>query len=249
MNRAYISLIRGLREKKNRLETGFFMAEGKKIVKEMLFSHFSLEMMFLLENSDFLKNDIDKIPRDKISIIDEKYLSRISLLKTPDTVLAIFKIPSDKEISIGNNELILALDGINNPSNLGAIIRVCDWFGIKKILCSENTVDVYNPKVIQSSMASIIRVDVHYTNLLEFLSDKKEDVFISSLDGENIYNAKLPSSGILIMGNESVGVSKDLSRLSNNRVSIPKFGMKKIDSLNVAVATGILLSEFRRKNN
>ena len=166
-------------------------------------------------------------------------------MTTPNTCLAIFKIP--KAVAYEQNGLILALDDVRDPGNLGTIIRLCDWFGIKTLFCSEESVDVYNPKVVQATMGSISRVNVVYGNLEQFLTAAKLPIFGTFMDGSIIYKEKLPTEGIIVMGNEANGISKPIENLVSKRITIPRFGdLQATESLNVATATAIILSEFKR---
>jgi TrmH family RNA methyltransferase len=166
-------------------------------------------------------------------------------LSTPNSCLAIFKIPEEKQIV--DSGLIIALDDIRDPGNLGTILRLCDWFGIKQVVCSKETVDIYNPKVVQATMGSITRVHVAYVDLVEYISKTNLPVFGTFMDGENVYNSNLPQEGIIVMGNEANGISEGIEKLIKNRISIPRFGdLQKTESLNVATATAIILSEFKR---
>jgi TrmH family RNA methyltransferase len=177
--------------------------------------------------------------------IDEKELKKITALATPNTCLAVFKIPSEKKII--ESGLILALDSIRDPGNLGTILRLCDWFGIGQLICSKETVDIYNPKVVQATMGSIARVNVNYIDLETFINQTQLAVFGTFMNGTNIYKTNLPQEGIIIMGNEANGISREIEKLIKNRLTIPRFGtLQKTESLNVATATAIVLSEFRR---
>ena len=159
--------------------------------------------------------------------------------------MAIFKIPESKPID--NSGLIVALDSIRDPGNLGTIIRLCDWFGVKELICSKETVDCFNPKVIQATMGSITRVNVSYMNLVPFLRGIETSVFGAFMEGENVYHKTLPKTGVLVMGNEANGVSKEVEAVITEKISIPRFGdLQATESLNVATATAILLSEFSR---
>ena len=158
--------------------------------------------------------------------------------------MAIFKFPDIKPID--DREWILALDDIRDPGNLGTIIRLCDWFGIQHLVCSENTVDCFNPKVLQATMGSIARVNMVYTDLLQFITDYKGLVYGTFMDGEPVYNIKLPQKGILVMGNEANGISNEIKNKVDKKISIPQFGGKQTESLNVATAAAIFLNEIRR---
>lgn len=228
-----------MQQKKYRKQHQLFFAEGKKVIQELLEAKYELYILFST-NSDFLSVD-----KNKIHTINENELKKISALTTPNDSLAVFKIPNDKEIQLKG--LVLALDAIRDPGNLGTIIRLCDWFGITTLLCSEETVDVYNPKVIQATMGSISRVNIVYVDLLETLSNTILPILGTFMDGENIYQQKLPEEGIVVMGNEANGISKAIESLINKRISIPRFGtLQQTESLNVATATAIILSEFKR---
>jgi TrmH family RNA methyltransferase len=191
------------------------------------------------------QKDFEEISNDKRTIIAESDLKRMSALATPNSCLALFKIPSEKKIIASG--LILALDSIRDPGNLGTILRLCDWFGIGQLICSKETVDIYNPKVVQATMGSIARVNVNYVDLESYIGQTKMPVFGTFMDGDNIYKTNLPQEGIIIMGNEANGISPELEKLAKNRLAIPRFGnLQKTESLNVATATAIILSEFRR---
>lgn len=232
-----LKLVTSLSQKKYRQKHKLFVAEGVKVVNELLNSSFELDQLFATEDFDTQNKNCQ--------IISNEELRKISSLKTPNKVLGIFKIPAEKEIS--NKGLILVLDDINDPGNLGTIIRLCDWFGITTLVCSNETVDCYNQKVVQSSMGSLTRLAIKYLNLKEYLSNKELPTFIADMDGENVYKKELPKEAVLIMGNEANGVSDEIKSLIKHKISIPRFGnLQETDSLNVATATAILLSEFRR---
>jgi TrmH family RNA methyltransferase len=234
-----IKLITSLQQKKYRNQEQLFIAEGIKVVQELLNSNFELQDLFTT------KNDFLTVSKNKVHAISEAELKKISALTTPNTCLAVFKIPKAKEII--EKGLIVALDDVRDPGNLGTIIRLCDWFGIETLFCSEESVDVYNPKVVQATMGSISRVNVVYGNLEAFLSQTKLPVFGTFMDGKNIYQEKLPKEGIIIMGNEANGISSSVEKLVSERIAIPRFGNLQVtESLNVATATAIILSEFKR---
>ena len=186
------------------------------------------------------KNEFD-VPVHSIS---EQELKRISNYKSPNVALAVFRIPEQTDIM--EKGLILALDDVRDPGNLGTIIRLCDWFGIEQLVCSNETVDCYNPKVVQATMGSLTRVKVLYTDLNQFIAETSLPTFGTFMDGESIYKASLPGEGVIIMGNEANGISKDIQDLVHSKIGIPRFGnLKAIESLNVAAATAIILSAFR----
>ena len=235
-----IKLITSLQQKKYRKQEQLFFAEGVKVVQELLHSNFELQDLFTT------KQDFLTVPKNKVHAISEVELKKISALTTPNTCLAVFKIPKVKEMV--EKGLIVALDDVRDPGNLGTIIRLCDWFGIETLFCSEESVDIYNPKVVQATMGSISRVNVVYGNLETFLSQTKLPVFGTFMDGKNIYQEELPKEGIIIMGNEANGISTSVEKLVSERIAIPRFGNLQVtESLNVATATAIILSEFKRK--
>ena len=236
-----IKLIQSLSQKKYRLKHQLFMAEGVKVVNELMHSSFEIYQLFATD--DFNCEDFQgkRIP------ITEADLKKISQLKTPNEVVGLFKIPEQKPIKSAG--VTVVLDAINDPGNLGTIIRLCDWFGVSQLVCSEDTVDCYNPKVVQASMGSLPRIAIHYTNLKTYLQQSNLPIFMADMDGENVYKTKLPQEAILIMGNEANGVSDAIKQLVNQIISIPRFGeIQLTESLNVATATAILLSEFKRGN-
>ncbi|MEO0046142.1 MAG: rRNA (guanosine-2-O-)-methyltransferase RlmB [Bacteroidota bacterium] len=236
-----IKLITSLQHKKYRIEHQLFIAEGVKVIQELLQSNIVLEHLFETES---IFDAIDSSQKTRVKEVDMK---RISALVSPSSCLAIFKIP--KESNIEEKGLIVALDDIRDPGNLGTIIRLCDWFGVKQLVCSKETVDVYNPKVIQATMGSITRVSVNYNDLNEFIAQTSLPVFGTFMDGKNIYKEILPADGILIFGNEANGISPSLEKIIKNRIAIPRFGdVQQTESLNVATATAICLSEFRRNS-
>ena len=235
-----IKLITSLQQKKYRKQEQLFFAEGVKVVQELLHSNFELQDLFTT------KQDFLTVPKNKVHAISEAELKKISALTTPNTCLAVFKIPKAKQMV--EKGLIVALDDVRDPGNLGTIIRLCDWFGIETLFCSEESVDIYNPKVVQATMGSISRVNVVYGNLETFLSQTKLPVFGTFMDGKNIYQEELPKEGIIIMGNEANGISTSVEKLVSERIAIPRFGNLQVtESLNVATATAIILSEFKRK--
>ncbi|SRR6056297_371598 len=244
-----IKFINSLKKKKFRTSEKLFIAEGEKIVNELLNSSYQIHSIFSTEQ--FLKKYNLK-ENDYIFKINHSDLRKISTLQTPNQVLALIKTPEAKfKINDIKDDLTLALSDINDPGNLGTIIRIADWFGITKIICSEDTVDAYNPKVIQSSMGSISRVSIYYKNLKEFIKKVKEEtelnIYGTTLSGENIYSTTLKSNSIVVLGSESHGISEELIPLLTKQIRIPKFSKDAaIDSLNVSIATGIICAEIRK---
>ncbi|WP_378182945.1 TrmH family RNA methyltransferase [Aquimarina sp. SS2-1] len=234
-------LIHSLHQKKYRKQHGLFVAEGKKVISEFLDAGLKLHSLFASDASYF------ETSSHHTFIVTEAELKSISFLSTPQVALAIFYIPETKPVN--NTGLILALDDVRDPGNLGTIIRLCDWFGITDLICSEKTVDCYNPKVIQATMGSVTRVNIIYTDLHKFLINRKEEipVYGTFMDGQTIYQQKLSDQGVIIMGNEANGVSPEIEQLVSKRIAIPRFGkIQKTESLNVATAAAIILNEFRR---
>ena len=234
-----IKFISSLHLKKNRIASQLFLAEGVKVIQELLNSNFILEHLYCTEPL------FDTVQPDLKSIISESELKKISALTKPNNCLAVFKIPASMPIE--EKGLILALDDIRDPGNLGTILRLCDWFGISQVICSEQTVDLYNPKVVQATMGSISRVNVSYVDLKSFIQNSSLPIFGTFMDGSNIYKENLPNEAIVIMGNEANGISQEIENSIKNRLTIPRFGdLQLTESLNVATATAIILSEFRR---
>ncbi|MFT7049583.1 MAG: TrmH family RNA methyltransferase [Psychroserpens sp.] len=242
LTKSHIKLITSLNQKKFRQQQQLFVVEGIKGVKEFLNSEFKLHLLF----------STDAIFDAETILVSEKELQKISGLKSPNIAVAIFNIPTilsnaQEKKNSGSNGLIVALDDVRDPGNLGTIIRLCDWFGIKNLVCSNATVDCYNSKVVQATMGSLARVDIEYTDLETYIKGYKHDVFGTFMDGDEIYSKNLPDCGMIVMGNEANGISESIEKLITKKLSIPKFGdLKATESLNVATATAIVLSEFKR---
>ena len=231
-----IKFIKGLSSKKNRIEHQCFIVEGEKSVLELLMSDFEIIDLYAVDSfikeSDFAE----------ITLITNNELAQISSLKSPNKVLAVVKIP--QAIEANRKGVIIVLDSVNDPGNLGTIIRLCDWFGVQQIICSEDTVDMYNPKVVQASMGSLFRTNIFYTSLKNYLKEVETPIFGTFTDGSNIKSLdKLPEDVHLIFGNESIGISEEVTSLVTNRVAVKNIGLKT-ESLNVAMATAIFLHEF-----
>ena len=248
LSKARIKKIQQLHQKKYREQERLFIAEGPKIVNDLLRSKFGVKEVF--ETSEFSKVSAGY----PVTAVTEKELSSLSALSTPNQVLAIFDIPETKpDIGSMKKELILALDDIRDPGNLGTILRVADWFGITHVLCSHTCVDVFNPKVVQATMGSIARVNVHYVSLEDVLN-RFTPVYAAVMDGKNIYSEELSAKGTILIGNESRGVSTNLLKHVTHRLTIPSFPKagtleknEGADSLNAAIAAAVICSEFRRR--
>lgn len=241
-----IKYIRSLELKKNRNKEGKFVAEGFKVVDDLL----ALQPADLIVAIQEWLHGKHLAAQTEVIEVTEEELKKVSFLQHPQQVLAVFRQAQDGDFSINTQELSLALDGVQDPGNLGTIIRIADWFGITHIYCSQDTADVYNPKVVQATMGSIARVKVEYGNLLALVESLPADVPVygTLLDGDNIYQQQLENRGLIVMGNEGKGISPALAKKVNRRLLIPNFpeGRATADSLNVAIATAITCSEFRR---
>ena len=241
-----IKYIRSLELKKNRNKEGKFVAEGFKVVDDLL----ALQPADLIVATQEWLHGKHFAAQTEVIEVTEEELKKVSFLQHPQQVLAVFRQDTGSDYSINTNELNLALDGVQDPGNLGTIIRIADWFGITHIYCSQDTADVYNPKVVQATMGSIARVKVEYGDLLGLVESLPDDVPIygTLLDGDNIYQQTLENRGLIVMGNEGKGISPALAKKVNHKLLIPNFpeGRATADSLNVAIATAITCSEFRR---
>lgn len=231
-----IKLVKSLRLKKNRIQSGFFIAEGEKIVDELIES--DLYMVNIFSVSEKYKNLGNYVS------INSAQLKQISNLKSPNNVLGVFKIPTNPEIDFNSN--IVALEAINDPGNLGTIIRLCDWFGIKDIICSNNSVDCYNPKVIQSSMGSIGRVRISYMDFEDLLANTNYSSVAADLTGVKLNNYSFSKNQIIFFGSESNGFSEKLSSGLKNKITIERFN-NNVESLNLASSVAIVLSELNNQ--
>ena len=243
-----IKYIHSLELKKIRKQEKVFLAEGHKLVEELLGR---FKCRFLVATSEWLTQNNPSVYVEEIHEVSEEELAKASLQKSPQQVLAVFEKPNDYyDKELFNNSLCLALDDVQDPGNLGTILRIADWFGIEHIFCSPNTVDVYSPKAIQATMGAIARVQVHYTPLMELITSLNNiPIYGTFLDGENIYSQSLSNNGIIIMGNEGNGISREIEKLVNRKLFIPNYPKERStsESLNVAIATAITCAEFRRK--
>lgn len=249
LSRNDISTIKSLQQKKFRTQSGMFVAEGPKLVGD-LSGHFHCRLLAATEE---WSNQHKGFKADRVECVSRQELEKASLLTTPQDVIACFDIPRhglDLKALAADN-LVLALDNIQDPGNLGTIARIADWFGIRDIVCSKGTADIYNPKAVQATMGALARVRFHYVNLEKELSELPRDiaVFGTFLDGRNMYReGKLDGNGIIVMGNEGNGISPEIEQHVSQRLFIPNWpeGAKTSESLNVAVATAVICAEFRR---
>jgi TrmH family RNA methyltransferase len=245
ISKSQISFIKSLHQKKIRKEHGLFIVEGLKSIQEFINSEYVVDSVYCTEN---LMPKLDNLSRKIKPVgITESELSRISALSTPQAILAVVQIPKQTNLNIKKRDgsFILALDGVQDPGNLGTIIRTADWFGLNTILCSKDTAEVYNPKVVQASMGSLSRVNIIYTDLGDVFSKINIPVYGALLDGKSIYETDFGQQGIILLGNEGNGISEDLIEKINYPITIPRYG--KAESLNVAISASIFCSELRRK--
>lgn len=232
-----IKLVVSLKQKKYRSQHGLFVVEGEKVVNELLLSGVKPFKVFV--------DEVDKQGSFKdAELVSSKVLKQMSSLTHPNGVLGVFHMVETEGEPI--QDWVVVLDAVRDPGNLGTIIRLCDWFGIKQLICSQDTVDCYNPKVLQATMGSISRVNVVYLDLEEYLSSTDFPIYGAYMDGESVYSSSLQGKGVLVMGNEANGISEEVGRFITKRISIPQFGASTTESLNVATATAILLNEIRR---
>jgi len=246
LSKKIVKYIQSLSHKKLREQGNAFIAEGPKVVAEFL-SGENFNCKILCASGDWLisnKNLLKKILPENISEIDEISLQKISFLKTPNKVVAVFEKKLYGKIPQIENKLSLMLDDIQDPGNLGTIIRIADWFVIENIICSENCVDCYNPKVVQATMGSLVHVDVLYTSLIPFIETHKNiSVYAAALSGTPLPEFNKIDKGILLVGNESKGISEELLKKATQKIAIPKYG--NAESLNAAVATGIIVAHLK----
>jgi len=236
LSKNQVKLIQKLHQKKYRNELNLFIVEGKKSINEFLQAGYTPQLLIATEAFT------TSVPQHLITPVSKDELRKVSALQNPDEGLAVFEQPKHKGIL--QEGVIVALDNVQDPGNLGTIIRLCDWFGVETLLCNTQTVDCYNPKVVQASMGSLTRVAVHYLDLAAFLTTTALPVYTMDLEGENLYTATFPKDCILILGNEANGISSEVRALSNEVITIPRFSKhQRTESLNVAMAGAIILSE------
>lgn len=248
ISKAKIKYIHSLELKKNRKAERVFVAEGPKVVSDLIKL---LAPRIIVATEQWLAKAPNQLSASaEVITVTNEELQKVSFLQHPQQVLAVFPQPEAMNVPDSCDELILALDGVQDPGNLGTIIRIADWFGITRIVCSTESADVWNPKVVQATMGSIARVSVSYCSLPDFLSKLPSDtpVYGTFLDGEDIHNAQLNTHGVIIMGNEGNGISDEVARFVTQRILIPNYpaGRETADSLNVAIATAITCYELRR---
>jgi RNA methyltransferase, TrmH family len=254
LNKSIIKQIKALQNKKTRIEKQLFIVEGEKIVNELIHSSFKIETVIGVKEWIDSNNNILNNRQIKTFFAKEEELFSVSSFKTPNQVVAVAHIPeSALDVNLLSDQLTLAMDDIQDPGNFGTIVRLADWFGIQNIICSENSVEVYNPKVIQSTMGAFMRLNISYVDLRDFIKAYKNrtklKVYGTTLSGSNIYSSELTQNGLIVMGNESHGISAELEPYIDQWITIPTFNNScfRTESLNVSVATAIICSEFRRR--
>jgi TrmH family RNA methyltransferase len=238
VTKSELKYIQSLSDKKVRLESGCFIAEGVKLVGEMIAAGYPLKAVYALDS--WVSPDATL----EVTRIEAFELEKMSLLQTPNQVLAVAMMPQNTNPIELAGQLTIVLDGIQDPGNLGTIIRTADWFGIPQIVASEDTVDVYNPKVIGASMGSFMRVQVHYKNLAAWMPTVKLPVYGALLEGENIFTTKAPNGGLLVIGSEGKGIRENIIDFVTHPVTIPKTG--GAESLNAGIAAGIIIAQLTR---
>ena len=242
LSKNQVKLIQKLQQKKYRNELNLFIVEGKKSIMEFLQAGYRLELLIATEVFATVLNG------QPITLVSKEELRKVSSLKNPDEGLAIFHQRQHKGIL--QEGVILALDNVQDPGNLGTLIRLCDWFGIETLICNSQTVDCYNPKVVQATMGSLTRVAVHYVDLAGFLATCALPLYAMDLDGENLYTTEFPEDCVLILGNEANGISPEIRALADGIITIPRFGkLQQTESLNVAMAGAIVVSQVRKLDN
>ncbi len=246
LSKSQISLIKSLRVKNDRILNGLFLVEGHKSINEFTNSFYQVEAIY--HTASFNPNVLNLSQKINLFEISNNEMDKISSLKTPQQILALIKIP--KIIPLNNitfkQSFTLVMDNIQDPGNMGTIIRIADWFGIKNIICSNDSVDVYNPKVVQASMGSLSRINVYYEDIVNFLSSINLPIFGALLKGQNIYQTNFGNEGLIVLGNEGNGMRSSVEALITNAITIPRIG--SAESLNVGIATAVFCSEISRKS-
>lgn len=239
--------VQSLQIKKYRQEHQCFLVEGAKSVVELLNANFEIELLLCTERF-FIDNE-KKLKKISVEQISQAELEKLGTLQSNDAALAVVKMRENSFLSADKNEFVLVLDDIRDPGNLGTILRIADWYGIKKVICSQNTVDFYNPKVISASMGSFTRIKAYYSEISKYIEnlDKKVNIEIigTFLNSENVHRFEFPTSGYIVLGNESNGISEEVEKFITKKITIPRFG--DAESLNVGIATAVVLDNLRRR--
>lgn len=248
ISKATIKRIHALEMRKYRKNERLFVAEGPKLVNEL---YMSMKPVYVAALPEWIASNANLLNNTTYDTLTPDELQKASLLMHPQQVIALFQIPENElNLDLLKDELILMLDGVQDPGNLGTIARVADWFGIRHIICSPDTADIYNPKAVQATMGALARVKFYYTELAMVLSQYSGPIYGTFLDGNNIYKEELSRNGIIVMGNEGKGISQRTREMINRRLLIPNYpeGTLTTESLNVAIATSIVCAEFRRRS-
>ena len=243
ITKADLKFIKSLQLKKNRIEHQCFLVEGTKSVQELMTSDFIVDMV--AGDSSFLEAHAVLLDRTTNYEIKASDISAISSFKNNNSVIAVAKIPAQSAIDILPNEFVLALDDVRDPGNLGTIIRIADWYGIDKIMASPTTADFYNPKVISASMGSFTRVKMYRSDLESELKLYGGEIYGAMMNGQSLHETSFNSGGVLVMGNESIGISREIENLITNKITIPRFG--QAESLNVGIATAVICDRIRNQ--
>ena len=242
LSKSRIKLITSLKLKKYREQHGLFVVEGLKTISEFLNSNFELEALYTV-------NPFEGVSGDKQFVVAEPALQKVSFLQRTNSALAVFKFKPQQPVK--ESGLVVALDNVRDPGNLGTIIRLCDWFGVNELVCSSGTVDCFNPKVVQATMGSLTRVNITYCDLNTFIAERAEsqNIYGTFMDGVSVYDAETSlGEGVVVMGNEANGITPEIEALVSHKITIPRFGnLQQTESLNVATAAAITLSEFKRR--
>ncbi|MCK5775528.1 MAG: RNA methyltransferase [Bacteroidales bacterium] len=244
ISKADIKLINALSKSHGRKKYHAFLVEGVKMVNEVLNSDIKIQL--IAATKEWLQGNPQFEKQENFRLITERELKKISNFSTSNQVMVVAQKPDEVDLKLEDDELVLVLDTVQDPGNMGTIIRTADWYGINKIICSPETVDAYSSKVVQSSMGSVFRSRVYYTNIVELLQKYDKPIYGSLLSGDNIYHLNLKADGFIIIGNESKGISPQVQKLITQAIYIPSYKDSKAESLNAAIACGIILSEFNR---
>jgi RNA methyltransferase, TrmH family len=244
ISKAKVKYINSLQVKKYRIQEQSFVVEGAKSVTELLKSDFVTTWVAATE--DFISQQEKQLRASKAEVVTatDEQLSSLGSFQTNDAALAVARIKPNRPLSIEEGEIALVLDSIRDPGNLGTIIRTADWYGVKNIIASDETADFYNPKVLSASMGSFCRVSIQYVSLVEYLTAVRKPIYGTFLDGLDVHQLSFSAGGLIVIGNESNGISPAVERLVSQKITVPRFG--KAESLNAAIATGIVLDVVRQ---
>jgi TrmH family RNA methyltransferase len=244
LTKATAKHVKDLQEKKHRTASGEFLVEGEKNVAELLNSDFEIVSLFSTREFQNKYREALDATKIKYDLVEQAELEKMGSLESNDAAIAVVKQKENESFEIGSEEIILALDDVRDPGNLGTIIRIADWYGITKIVASPTTTDFYNSKTISATRGSFTRVAIYYTELESFIKNKNKPILGAFLEGENVHTMKFPTGGILLMGSESHGINEKLSKIVTQKITIPQYG--EAESLNVSIATAVILDNWKR---